>query len=129
MSVEETKATLLSILERGGDYYSADVYGGRFVELKASLSGLKDTWSLWVYTGRERDYLLIPYTYCSCMDFLIRTVSMKTRTHCKHQVGLLIAMKKRLFKTINVTLEELYVIVTEILESGFSATLRRKLYR
>jgi len=130
MSLEETRKTLLSVLERGVDSSLAEIYEGRFIELKTSIRGeTGDTWSLWIYMGRERDYVLVPYTYCSCMDFLIRTVFLKIRAHCKHQLGLLVAMKKKLFKTLDVVIDDLYVIINEILEKGFSPTLRRKLYK
>jgi len=124
MSVEETRKVLMSILERGVDQASLSIYEGKYVELKAILKNTVDSWSMWVYMGRERDYILIPYIYCSCMDYLVRTVFLK-----KHQLGLLVAIKKGLFKTITVTLEELYTIIDEILEKGFSITLRRKLYK
>jgi predicted nucleic acid-binding Zn finger protein len=129
MSVEETRKVLMSILERGVDQASLSIYEGKYVELKAILKNTVDSWSMWVYMGRERDYILIPYVYCSCMDYLVRTVFLKTRSYCKHQLGLLVAIKKGLFKTITVTLEELYTIIDEILEKGFSITLRRKLYK
>ncbi|MCC6034333.1 MAG: hypothetical protein LM567_02395 [Desulfurococcaceae archaeon] len=129
MSVEETRKVLMSILERGVDQASLSIYEGKYVELKAILKNTVDSWSMWVYMGRERDYILIPYIYCSCMDYLVRTVFLKTRSYCKHQLGLLVAIKKGLFKTITVTLEELYTIIDEILEKGFSITLRRKLYK
>jgi predicted nucleic acid-binding Zn finger protein len=128
MSVEETKRTLTSILERGVDYSLADVYESKFIELRASLDKSGYSWSLWVYAGRERDHVLVPYMYCSCMDFLIRTIFTKTRTHCKHQLGLLVAMKRKMYRSLSVTIEELYTIVNEVLEKGFSPTLRRKLY-
>ncbi len=129
MSVEETRRILVSILERGVDYVSLGTHEGRFVELRAILTNTTSSWSMWVYVGRERDYVLIPYIYCSCMDYLVRTVFLKTRSYCKHQLGLLVAIRRGLFKTIAVTLEELYAIVDEIVERGFSATLRRKLYK
>jgi len=129
MSVEETRKVLMSILERGVDQASLSIYEGKYVELKAILKNTVDSWSMWVYMGRERDYILIPYIYCSCMDYLVRTVFLKTRSYCKHQLGLLVAIKKGLFKTITVTLEELYTIIDEILEKSFSITLRRKLYK
>jgi len=129
MSVEETRRVLVSVLERGIDYASLGVHEGRFVELKAVLTNTTSSWSMWVYMGRERDYVLIPYIYCSCMDYLVRTVFLKTRSYCKHQLGLLVAIRRGLFKTTAVTLEDLYTIVDEVIERGFSVTLRRKLYK
>ncbi|MCC6010835.1 MAG: metal-binding protein [Desulfurococcaceae archaeon] len=129
MSVDETKKMLTSILEKGVEYPLADIYESRFVELRATLGRNGNPWSLWIYAGRERDHILVPYVYCSCMDFIIRTIFTRTRTHCKHQLGLLVAIKRKMYRTLSVTLEELYVIVNEILEKGFSPTLRRKLYK
>jgi predicted nucleic acid-binding Zn finger protein len=39
---------------------------------------------LWMVGGMERDYLIYPERYCSCMNFYMEGVVKNTRYLCKH---------------------------------------------
>lgn len=99
---------------------------GRYVLLRAG------DLEQWAYVGPQGHHLLIPLTYCSCHDFLIRTIAQKPSPRgapafCKHLLGLEIARRRGRFAALNVTDEELSSIIREILKYGYSQTLRRKL--
>ena len=103
------------------------VYELRYIKLNLHTDDFNPKGELWLYLGREYDYLIIPGAYCSCRDYIIRTIINKTSRYCKHQVGVYLALKKNKYLTLNTTLEEAYQIIREILERGFSLLVRKKL--
>ena len=101
------------------------VYETNFVKLNIHFENT--TRDLWVYLGKSNDYLIIPGVFCSCMDFIIRTVVNKASSYCKHQAGIYLAMNKNKYSVLDVDLKEAIIIIDEILNKGISVTLRRKL--
>jgi len=124
LSVRETKNALARLLERESESIMPAVYELRFIKLAIRVGSY--TQSLWVYLGRESDYLIIPGVFCSCKDFIMRTVINKTSSYCKHQAGVYMASKRNKYLTLSVTPEEAYDIVFEILNEGMSLKLRRR---
>ncbi|MEM4527857.1 MAG: SWIM zinc finger family protein [Desulfurococcaceae archaeon] len=100
------------------------VYGFRFVKIIIG-HGNKE---YWVYMGPRSDYLIIPRTFCSCKDFIIRVIALKQTHFCKHLMGVEMAIRMKKFRVIEMKIEDLMKIINEIMKSGFSTTLRRKMY-
>lgn len=136
LTLRDTRAEIARALEGGAEDARAKaalstLAVGRYVLLRAG------PLEQWAYVGPQRHHLLIPMTYCSCHDFLIRTVAQKFPSReapagrppafCKHLLGLEIARGRGKFAALNVTEEELRSVIREILKYGYSQTLRRKL--
>jgi len=84
---------------------------------------------VWVYVGSSRDYLIIPRTFCSCMDFIINVMSKGVKPYCKHIVAQYIVEEKGLYREVRVpNMEILIKIINEILDLNISSTLRRYLH-
>lgn len=131
MSLRKTRASIERALSGGADLSVAKstLLLGRFIKLRQSSSdSVAVIPELWVYVGPRAHYLLIPMTYCSCHDFLIRSVAQKTSNYCKHLVGLELALREGRVSEIEVSPDEMLVVVREILKYRFSQTLRRKLW-
>jgi len=101
------------------------IYELRFVRLQIHVNG--HAGAIWVYLGRNSDYVIIPGVFCSCKDYVIRTIINKTSSFCKHQAGLYIALKESKYVVVNVDFEEAYRIIQEIIDKGISQSLRKKL--
>jgi len=99
----------------------------RFVRLVIDKDGLIN--ELWVFIGKERDYILIPCLYCSCPDFTINVLSKGVKKFCYHLVALEIARRSNAYKELEVEPNDLVKIVLEIVINNFSSYLRRLLYR
>jgi len=85
---------------------------------------------LWFYLGKNEIYLVIPETYCSCLDFLINVVERKTVPSCYHLVVQVLAEVYGKYRsTRNITLLEREKILSEIERYGYSPTLARILLR
>ncbi|MCS7107946.1 MAG: hypothetical protein RMH77_04120 [Sulfolobales archaeon] len=82
---------------------------------------------LWIFNSRDRDYLIIPRMYCSCMDFELNVVIRKTKKYCYHLITQHIAEGRALFKELHVSKESLNDILVEVLYIGRSSTLRKLL--
>lgn len=127
MSIHETMKELESAINSSSSKVFSEVYGYRYVKINVRMdSALRD---FWVYMGRERDYLLIPGVYCSCKDFLLRTVINKTSKYCKHLLGLHVSMKKGKYLEVEIDVERFLRIVHEIIKKRFSLELRRSINR
>lgn len=125
MTVQLTKKELERVLERELHQIPPGVYELRYVKISVLVNN--NTSILWVYRGKESDYLIIPGVFCSCKDFILRTIINKTSRYCKHQLGVYVAMSKNKYLSIDANLEEVFAILKEILDRGFSPTLRRKI--
>jgi len=89
-----------------------------------------DRYSLWVYRGKIRDYIIIRNLYCSCNDFLIRVIGRKEKKACYHLIGLEHAISSNSFIDLsdyNDLRESIYTVIMEVLLEGYSPTLRRLL--
>ncbi|MEM4717951.1 MAG: hypothetical protein QXE81_04225 [Desulfurococcaceae archaeon] len=127
MSVHNTRKELDLVLGKGSYRIPSEVYEFRYARINVAINNKIK--SLWIFIGRERDYLLIPGVFCNCKDFIFRTVINKTSKFCKHQLGLHIAIYKKKYVEINLDPQRLYIIMSEILSRGFSIELRKVLSR
>ncbi|MEM0001442.1 MAG: SWIM zinc finger family protein [Desulfurococcaceae archaeon] len=123
MSVNLTRKELEEIIATSSYKIPSTVFELRYIKLNIMVN--ENRGEIWIYAGRERDYILLPGVFCSCKDFILRTVINKTSKYCKHQLGVYIAISRKKYVELNVKLEEAYVIMQEILDKGFSISLRR----
>ncbi|MBN2154984.1 MAG: hypothetical protein JW776_02960 [Candidatus Lokiarchaeota archaeon] len=42
---------------------------------------------VWMKLGTDRDYLLYPKKYCSCMDFYLQGILKNRKYYCKHLIA------------------------------------------
>jgi len=82
---------------------------------------------LWVFNGRERDYVLIPKVYCSCKDFEFNVIMRGVRRSCYHLVTQYLAELTNNFRELGVNSETLYSVLNEIIYYERSLTLRKLL--
>ncbi|MEM4481200.1 MAG: SWIM zinc finger family protein [Desulfurococcaceae archaeon] len=127
MSVQSTREALSAPLEEEVAQMTPSVYEMRFVRLDIRDDSLVR--SVWAYLGKRADNLNKPGAFCSCRDFTIRTIVNKKSKYCKHQVGVYTAIKFGKFTALSANIEEALTIVQELLDKGFSISLRRKLIK
>lgn len=126
LSVRKIKENIESLLESKVHDILPSVYEYRYVKVIASDGDLDYTY--WTYLGIRSDYLIVPLYFCSCKDFIIRTVINKTAPCCKHILGVHLAMKKGRYTVVRASVQDSDRIVSEIMSRSFSPTLRRLLY-
>ncbi|MEL9997075.1 MAG: hypothetical protein QXH99_01040 [Sulfolobales archaeon] len=80
---------------------------------------------IWVFYGKERDYLIIPKIYCSCMDFELNVIFRGVKKSCYHIITQHIAESNGVFRDLRVSSELINDILVEILYIGRSPTLRK----
>lgn len=85
--------------------------------------------NLWVFNSKDRDYLIIPKIYCSCMDFELNVIMRGSKKSCYHLITQHIAELKGAFRELSVSDELLNDIFVELLYSGRSDTLRKLMAR
>lgn len=129
MDLHETRSRLSadSTLDKTGlrkDILSL-VYSYRFTKIKVKDGGRE----VWIYGGPERDYVIIPGAFCSCMDFTIRVVSRGETPYCKHLLGLEVARRLGKYREIEMEVQDVIKVVREVFAKGFSRTLHRILYK
>lgn len=85
---------------------------------------------LWVALGREYDYIIIPYMFCSCPHFVIRVTGGASLEPCYHLVAVHIALSTSRFHDLSKTLtsDTVEAILLEIITHGRSSLLRKVLY-
>lgn len=83
---------------------------------------------VWFYIGEKHDHIIVPHTYCSCRDFLIRVMSKKQSLACRHLLMQRIAELKGKYRVVEMNREEYLRIVYEIVRINISPTLRKLLY-
>ncbi|MHA1741319.1 MAG: hypothetical protein ACTSVD_04405 [Candidatus Thorarchaeota archaeon] len=89
--------------------YFRDRYGNRFIRaLRAVEEGNVKLYtfqpsgtSLWVVSGREHDYLVMPSVFCSCRSFYQDVVIARKAPFCYHLLAQRIAEIRGQYKTIN----------------------------
>lgn len=116
--ISEIRATLSLI----------DLYSKRFVKLLVNYGDSSWDPNIWVYTGVDRDYVIIPRIYCSCTSFAIEVLSGRKR-YCKHLIYQLASYSNKNYRILIVSDETLYKVISEIMDLEKSVTLRRILYR
>ncbi len=82
---------------------------------------------IYIALGTTGDYLLIPKLFCTCKDFELNVVIRRTKGTCYHLIALELALKSNSFRELRVNDDTLNDIIYEILFSGRSVTLRKKL--
>jgi predicted nucleic acid-binding Zn finger protein len=102
-----------------------DVLEYRFVKVNIKLDN--EERAIWIYTGRQRDYVLVPGLFCSCKDFTLRTIIGRISNYCKHQLGLYIAISRKKYLELTMLPNEAYTIIMEVVDKGFSPLLRKKM--
>ena len=83
--------------------------------------------NIWFYNGKDSTHLIIPFKYCSCMDFLIHTVSKSMTPACYHLIAQVIAETLNNYITLNLNRGEVISIINEINTRDLSITLKRKI--
>ncbi len=126
MSIKRTKQELESVESSKHSVILPSVFELRFV--KMSITGYGAEHSLWIYMGRSSDYLIVPDFFCSCKDFIIRTAISKVAPYCKHLIGVRLAIKERKYLEFSTDMGSAAQIVQEVLDKGFSPTLRKLIY-
>jgi predicted nucleic acid-binding Zn finger protein len=102
-----------------------DVLEYRFVKVNIKLDN--EERAIWIYTGRQRDYVLVPGLFCSCKDFTLRTIIGRTSNYCKHQLGLYVAISRKKYLELTMLPNEAYTVIMEVIDKGFSPLLRKKM--
>ena len=72
---------------------------------------------IWCVVGREREYLIIPYCYCSCEDHLMSVVVNRSIPFCYHILAVLIAQVTGEYKEVIEEDAMYHKILRELLES------------
>jgi len=57
---------------------------------------------VWIVTGNERDYWIIPDIYCNCNDFYMNVVTKQKYDTCYHLLAKLLAERQNKYKTWNI---------------------------
>ncbi|TFG14086.1 MAG: hypothetical protein EU535_03980 [Promethearchaeota archaeon] len=42
---------------------------------------------IWMKLGTDKDYIMYPRVYCSCMDFFLHGIIKKRKYYCKHLIA------------------------------------------
>lgn len=79
----------------------------------------------WIFHGRERDYIIIPKTLCTCKDFLIHVVPQQMKRACYHLEAQALAEQVGKYHTLYLDKYTIDAILIEILKNEYSPTLRR----
>jgi len=86
--------------------------------------------TLWFYLGKKEVYLIIPMTFCSCMDFLINVVERKIVPTCYHLASQILAENYGKYRRLsNITVDEEEAILEEVEKYKYSPTLVRLLVK
>jgi len=83
--------------------------------------------NIWFYNGKDSTHLIIPFKYCSCMDFLMHTISKSITPACYHLIAQVIAETLNNYITLNLSGKEVISIISEINTRDLSITLKRKI--
>jgi predicted nucleic acid-binding Zn finger protein len=85
--------------------------------------------TLFVFLGEHGDYLIVDGIYCTCEAF--QNNMLKGTPYCYHIIGSWIAMSKGKYHDLSkdLSLVDVNNIINEILEYGFSSTIRRILFK
>jgi len=83
--------------------------------------------TLWFFHGVERDYFMLPYSFCTCHDYLINVASRRSKTMCYHLASLKRAIEAGAYRDIRTDPSTAREILLEVIVSGASPTLRKLL--
>jgi len=82
---------------------------------------------LYVFHGKDRDYLVFPGRFCTCKDFELNVVIRRAKGACYHLVAYEISRARNSLRDVKVTCEVLFNVVLEVLLTQKSPTLQRLL--
>jgi len=100
----------------------------RFVKIIVRVNDREYDPGVWVYIGSRRDHIVIPKTYCSCKQFIIRVMSEKESPSCIHLLGQILAEERGLYRVVVADLDSYVKIVNEVIDYSRSRVLRKILY-
>ncbi|TXT66527.1 MAG: hypothetical protein BAJALOKI1v1_280026 [Promethearchaeota archaeon] len=69
---------------------------------------------VWTAMGTEREYLLYPQLFCSCIDFYKEVVIKRSRKFCKHLIAQIISIHLNTYQTVKLKDHE-FIIRTQVL--------------
>jgi len=83
------------------------------------------------FKGRDRDYLLIRRLFCTCKDFEFNVVLRRKRPACYHLIATEVAERggRNVVRELQLSVDEFYDIVYELVLDGKSNTLRKLLLK
>ncbi len=81
--------------------------------------------SVWVYLGETGDYVIVPFSYCSC-GFFLRNVKGEVKP-CSHLKGLVGTLRAGRYREVKLSPSDAVRILAEALVSGYAFTLRAML--
>lgn len=84
---------------------------------------------LYVFFGKNRCYIMLPRTFCSCKDFEIGVIMRRSKGSCYHLIALELAISQGRLRSEEVNCDLIEAVALEILLQDDSPTLRRLLYR
>jgi predicted nucleic acid-binding Zn finger protein len=114
MLLEPPEKALEAVLER------------RVVRLRCR--GDEERVELYVFHGRDRDYLIFPRRFCTCKDFELNVVVRRAKGTCYHLVAYELAVARNSLRDVEVGCETLFDIALEVLLTQRSPTLQRLLF-
>lgn len=83
--------------------------------------------TIYVFRGMKRDYIVAPCSFCTCEDFAINYLGKSRMTPCYHVIGFKIAESQNKLTRLEAEPKILAKIVEEIVFDGISITLRKLL--
>jgi len=99
------------------------IFENRIVKVEA-----KDESIHWFFLGKTGTYILIPKTFCSCVDFEINVVERKKIPTCYHLVAQVVAEVYDKYRRVSdLPVDEVLRIYDEIEKRQLSATLHKYL--
>jgi len=69
---------------------------------------------LWTALGTEREYIIYPKLFCSCIDFYKEVVVKKSRSYCKHLIAYEISKSLNNYHTIELEDNEFTIRLEEM---------------
>jgi len=99
------------------------IFENRIVKIEA-----KDGSIHWFFLGKTGSYIVIPKTFCSCVDFEINVVERKKIPTCYHLVAQVVAEVYDKYRRVSdLPVDEVLRIYDEIEKRQLSATLHKYL--
>lgn len=99
------------------------IFENRIVKVEA-----KDESIHWFFLGKTGTYIVIPKTFCSCVDFEINVVERKKIPTCYHLVAQVVAEVYDKYRRVSdLPVDEVLRIYDEIEKRQLSATLHKYL--
>jgi len=97
----------------------------RLVRLRCRRGGEVE---LYVFHGKDRDYLVFPRRFCTCKDFELNVVMRRAKGTCYHLVAYEIALARNSLRDVEAECEVLFNIALEVLLMQKSPTLQKMLF-